>query len=78
MHVASVCFKGFKYFRGMLLVFHTDVAKVGCDVAYIAMVCTRMLQASVPNVSSVFLDACCKCVYLDVSYVSHKCCKYFI
>ena len=31
--------------------FHTDVAKVDQDVA---MVCTRMLQASVPNVSSVF------------------------
>ena len=34
--------------------FHTDVVKVDQDVAYVAMVCTRMLQASVPNVSSVF------------------------
>jgi hypothetical protein len=24
-----------------------------------------MLQASISNVSSVFLDVCCKCVYLD-------------
>jgi len=37
--------------------------------------CTRMLQASVPNVSSAFSDVCCKCAYLDVAYVSHICCK---
>jgi hypothetical protein len=30
-----------------------------------------MLQAFVPNVLSVFSDVCCKCVYLDVIYVSH-------
>jgi hypothetical protein len=24
-----------------------------------------------------FLDVCCKCVYLDVAYVSHICCKCF-
>ena len=28
-----------------------------------------MLQASI-RVSSIFLDICCKCVYLDVAYVS--------
>jgi hypothetical protein len=39
---------------GMLQVFRTDVSKVDQDVAYVAMVCTCMLQASVPNVSSVF------------------------
>ena len=33
---------------------HTDVAKVDWDVAFVVMVCTRMLQASVTNVSSVF------------------------
>ena len=32
-------------------VFHIDVVKVDWDVV---MVCTRMLQASVPNVSSIF------------------------
>jgi hypothetical protein len=26
----------------------------------------------------IFLDVCCKCVYLDVAYVSHICCKCFI
>jgi hypothetical protein len=35
MHVASV---HFKCFRGMLQVFHTDVAKVDWDVAYVTMV----------------------------------------
>jgi hypothetical protein len=39
--------------------------------------CTRMLQASVPNVSSMFSDVCCKCVYPDVVYISHICCKVF-
>jgi hypothetical protein len=33
--------------------------------------CTRILQAFVPNVSSIFLDVCCKCVYLDVAYFTH-------
>jgi hypothetical protein len=36
-----------------------------------------MLQMSVPNVLF-FLDICCKCVYLDVAYVSHISCKCFI
>jgi hypothetical protein len=31
---------------------------------------------SIPNISSVFSDVCCKCVYRDVVYVSHIC-KYF-
>jgi hypothetical protein len=39
---------------------------------------TRMLQMSVPNVSSVFLDISCKCVYLDVACVLHICCTCFI
>jgi hypothetical protein len=37
--------------------------------------CTLMLQTSVPNVSSVFSEVRCKCVYLDVAYVSHIYCK---
>jgi hypothetical protein len=35
MHVVSV---HFKCFRGMLQVFHTDVAKTDRDVAYVAMI----------------------------------------
>jgi hypothetical protein len=50
-HVASIYLK---YIRGMLQVFHRDVAKVDRDVTFVAMVCTRMLQVFVPNVSSVF------------------------
>jgi hypothetical protein len=33
--------------------------------------CTRMLQISIPNVSFVFSDVCCKCVYLDTAYALH-------
>ena len=40
--------------------------------------CTRMLQRSVTSVSSVFWDVCCKCVYLDVAFVSHVSCMCFI
>jgi hypothetical protein len=46
-------------------VFRTNVAKVDHDVAYVAIivhVCCN-LQVSIPNVSSVFSDVCCKCVY---------------
>jgi hypothetical protein len=39
----------------MLQAFHTDVAKVEWDVAFVAMVCTHNLQAFVPNVASVFI-----------------------
>jgi hypothetical protein len=41
--------------------------------------CRCMLQASVRTVSSVFFpNVRCKCVYLDVAYVLHICCKCFI
>jgi hypothetical protein len=36
-----------------------------------------MLQTSDSNVSSVFLDICCKCIYMEVAYVSRICCKCF-
>ena len=47
-------FQMFQMFQSMLQVFHTDIAKVDHGVAFVAMVCTRMLQASVFNVSSIF------------------------
>jgi hypothetical protein len=54
-----------------------EVAKVDCDVVYVAMaihVCyKRHFQ-----MFHLFLDISCKCVYLDVAYVSHICCKFFI
>jgi hypothetical protein len=58
-------------------VFQMDVAKVNRDVVYIVMV-VNVLQMYVNNVSSVFSDVYCKCVYLDVAYVSHICYMYFI
>jgi hypothetical protein len=48
----------------------------GCCICW--NVCTRMLQTSVSNVLPVFSDVCCKCVCLDVAYVSHICFKCFI
>ena len=39
---------------------------------------TRILQAFVPNISSIFSIVCCKCVYLNVAYVSHIYCKCLI
>jgi hypothetical protein len=47
MHVASVCFKCFRCFRGMLQVFHLDVAKLDRDVLYVASVS----------------EACCKSLF---------------
>jgi hypothetical protein len=53
------------------------VAKVNQNVAYVAFVvhlCCKRLSP-LPNVSSVFSDICCKCVYLEVAYVSRICYK---
>jgi hypothetical protein len=38
VHVTSICFKCFIYFKGILQGFRMDVAKVDRDVAYVAMV----------------------------------------
>jgi hypothetical protein len=38
LHVASVYFNCFKYFRDTLPVFYIDVAKVDREVAHVAMV----------------------------------------
>jgi hypothetical protein len=62
----------------MLQVFCMDVVKVDRDIAYVAMVVYALLQTSVLNVWSIFSDICCKCVCLDVAYVSHICCKCFL
>jgi len=58
-------------------VFHIDIAKLDQDVAYVAKALHICCKHLVPNVSSIFSDVCCKCVYLDVAYVSHICCKCF-
>jgi hypothetical protein len=46
-HVASVCCKCFRCFRGMFQVFRINVAKVDWDVAYVAMI----------------VHVCCKCLF---------------
>jgi hypothetical protein len=56
-------------------VFYMDVAKVDRDVAHVATVihvcCKRLFQ----RFHLFFSNICCKCVYLDVAYVSHISCK---
>jgi hypothetical protein len=59
-----LCFSCFRY---MFQVFWYGCCK--SRVAYVALHTT--LQVSVPNISSVFSDICCKCVYLGIAYVSH-------
>jgi hypothetical protein len=90
-YVANVCFK---CFRSTLQLFYIDVAKVGQDVAHVAMAIYVLFQVYVSNVFSV-ADICCKCFYLNiakidlnvtytcmlqayVSSVSYVCCKCFI
>jgi hypothetical protein len=51
--------------------FHRCVTSVSDGCCICCNGCTLMLQRSVTNVSSVFWDVCCKCVYLDIAYVSH-------
>jgi hypothetical protein len=65
-------------FRGMLQVFQMDVAKVDRDVAYVAMVVHVCCKGLLPMFHQCFSSACCKCVYLDIAYVSHICCMCFI
>jgi hypothetical protein len=55
-HVASVYFKCFRCFRGMLQVFQMGVAKVDRKCCICCNSCTCMLQRSIPNVSFVFPD----------------------
>jgi hypothetical protein len=66
----SVCFKCFKCFRGMLQVFHTDVAKVDRNVLYVAMfvhVCCRLLFSMFylffRSMLQVCLFGCCICFH---------------
>ena len=57
--------------------FLVDIAKVNRDVAYVAMVvyiCCKLMFL----IFHLFLpDVCCKCIYLDVAYITHICCKCF-
>jgi hypothetical protein len=79
-HVANICFKRFIRFRGMLQLFHVDVANVdrGCCTCCICCKCLRSMlqvfQRFVQNVSSIPV-VCCKRSDLNVAYVSHICCN---
>jgi hypothetical protein len=68
----------FQMFQTYVTSFSYGCCKSGSGCCICCNGCTRMLQASVPNVSSIFSDVCCKCVYMDVTYLSHICCKRFI
>jgi hypothetical protein len=79
-YVVNVCFKCFRYFRGMLQVFHIDVTKVDRGVVYVASVleacCKRLfkifhlLQTYVANVLNWMLHMFC-------TYVARVCSKCF-
>jgi hypothetical protein len=58
-------------------VFYADVAKIERNVLHILQWLYMYIASLCPSVSSIFLDICCKCVYLDIVYVSHICCKVF-
>jgi hypothetical protein len=70
----------------MLQEFHVDVAKVDWDIVakvdrdviYVLMVVHVCWKLLFPMFHLFFLDVCCKCVYLKVTYVLHRCYKCFI
>jgi hypothetical protein len=79
-HVASVCFKCFRRFRGTLQSFHMDVAKVdrGCCTYCKCFRC--MLQLFHMDVTKVDQGCCtyCNC-FRSMLQVFQRCCsKYFI
>jgi hypothetical protein len=53
----------------MLQVFHTDVAKVDRDVAYVVMVVLVCCKSVSPMFHLFFSDIYCKNAYLDVAYI---------
>jgi hypothetical protein len=57
--------------------FYTNVGKVDQKVAYVAMV-VHVCCKHISSIFHLFLDVSCKCVYLDVAYVSHTYCKCFM
>jgi hypothetical protein len=72
--VASVCFKYFSCFRGMLQVYHVNVAKVDQDVACVASVskayCNHLFK-----IFYRFSDVCLQVFFIWMLYVFHTCCK---
>jgi hypothetical protein len=78
-HIANICFKCFRCFRDILQLFQINVAMVDQNVVYVAMVVHVFCKGLFSMFYLCFWTmCCCKCVYLDVAYVSHICCKCFI
>jgi hypothetical protein len=88
-YVVNVCFKCFRYFRGMLQVFHIDVTKVDRGVVYVASVleacCKRLFKIFhllQTYVAMCFYVASCKCfiwmLHMFHTHISSVCYKYFI
>ena len=81
---ASVCFNCFRHFRGMLQLFHMDVAKVNQGILHMLNM-LQVFQRHVASVCSkcficfqtmlrVFLSGCCICFH---TYVATICSKIF-
>jgi hypothetical protein len=78
-YVVSVFFQVFRMFqRYVLHLFQMNVAKVDQNVAYVAMVAHVCYKGLFPMFHLCFWTYCCKCVYLNVAYVLHICCRCFI
>jgi hypothetical protein len=78
-HIAKRMFKVSQMFHkyvasvsyGIVVKLDRDVA----DATMLILVCCKLLF---PMFHLFFSNVRCKCVYLDVAYVSHICCKCFI
>jgi hypothetical protein len=77
-YIQDVCFKCFRRFGCMLHLFCTDVVKVDQGMLHmlqlfqrhVASVCFECFRCFIGMFHLCFPDACCKCVYLDIAYVS--------
>jgi hypothetical protein len=57
----------------MLQVFRIDIAIVNRDIAYVAMAIHVCCKSLFQMFRLFFSYVCCKCFYLDVTYVSNRC-----
>jgi hypothetical protein len=78
-YIAKRMFKVFRmFYRYVASVSYGVIAKLDRDVAdatMLILVCCKLLF---PMFHLFFSNISCKCIYLDVAYVSHICCKCFI
>jgi hypothetical protein len=81
VHVASVCFKCFRYFRGMLQLFHMDVAKTDQGCCTYCKCFRSMLQLFHMDIAKIDQGYCtyCKCFrgVQNVLFLPNVCCKRF-